>query len=74
MVLGVGSMCCMARSILWTSLQDAGSVYHQKSFYQVNPVQTEILYDKALSLAGLTGQELVVDAYLRYRNHWDYSK
>ena len=34
-----------------------------KSFYQVNPVQTEILYDKALSLAGLTGQELVVDAY-----------
>lgn len=34
-----------------------------KSFYQVNPVQTEILYEKALSLAGLTGQELVVDAY-----------
>ena len=33
------------------------------SFYQVNPVQTEILYEKALSLAGLTGQELVVDAY-----------
>ena len=34
-----------------------------KSFYQVNPVQTEILYEKALSLADLTGQELVVDAY-----------
>ncbi|WP_027643138.1 23S rRNA (uracil(1939)-C(5))-methyltransferase RlmD [Enterocloster clostridioformis] len=34
-----------------------------KSFYQVNPVQTEILYENALSLAGLTGQELVVDAY-----------
>ena len=26
-------------------------------------MQTEILYEKALSLAGLTGQELVVDAY-----------
>ena len=34
-----------------------------KSFYQVNSVQTEILYEKALSLADLTGQELVVDAY-----------
>lgn len=34
-----------------------------KSFYQVNSVQTEVLYEKALSLAGLTGQELVVDAY-----------
>ena len=34
-----------------------------KSFYQVNPVQTEYLYAKAISLAGLTGQETVLDAY-----------
>ena len=34
-----------------------------KSFYQVNPVQTEILYGKALEYAGLTGKETVVDAY-----------
>lgn len=34
-----------------------------KSFYQVNPVQTEILYGKAMELAGLTGKETVVDAY-----------
>ena len=34
-----------------------------KSFYQVNPVQTEVLYAKALELAGLTGGETVVDAY-----------
>ncbi|MCD7870011.1 MAG: 23S rRNA (uracil(1939)-C(5))-methyltransferase RlmD [Enterocloster clostridioformis] len=34
-----------------------------KSFYQVNSVQTEILYEKALSLSDLTGWELVVDAY-----------
>ncbi|SCI62578.1 23S rRNA (uracil-C(5))-methyltransferase RlmCD [uncultured Clostridium sp.] len=34
-----------------------------RSFYQVNPVQTEVLYGKALELAGLTGKELVVDAY-----------
>lgn len=34
-----------------------------KSFYQVNPVQTEILYGKAMELAGLTGKETVLDAY-----------
>lgn len=34
-----------------------------KSFYQVNPVQTEILYNKAIELASLTGKERVLDAY-----------
>ena len=34
-----------------------------KSFYQVNPVQTEILYKKAIEAAGLTGKERVIDAY-----------
>ena len=34
-----------------------------KSFYQVNPVQTEKLYAKAMEYAGLTGKETVLDAY-----------
>jgi len=34
-----------------------------KSFYQINPVQTEILYSKAIEFAGLTGCETVLDAY-----------
>lgn len=34
-----------------------------KSFYQVNPIQTEILYNKAIELAGLKGTERVIDAY-----------
>lgn len=34
-----------------------------KSFYQVNPVQTEKLYAKAMEYAGLTGKERVLDAY-----------
>ncbi len=33
------------------------------SFYQVNPVQAEKLYEKAAEYAGLTGKETVVDAY-----------
>lgn len=34
-----------------------------KSFYQVNPIQTEKLYNKAIEMAGLTGKESVIDAY-----------
>ncbi|GAE28537.1 RNA methyltransferase [Halalkalibacter wakoensis JCM 9140] len=34
-----------------------------RSFYQVNPEQTKVLYDKALEYANLTGEETVIDAY-----------
>ena len=33
------------------------------SFFQVNPLQTEVLYNKVLEYAGLTGNEVVFDAY-----------
>jgi len=33
------------------------------SFFQVNPIQTEVLYAKALEYAGLTGSEVVFDLY-----------
>ena len=34
-----------------------------QSFFQVNPVQTEKLYQTAMDFAGLTGNELVADLY-----------
>ena len=34
-----------------------------QSFYQVNAVQTEVLYTRALQMAGLSGREKVLDAY-----------
>jgi 23S rRNA (uracil1939-C5)-methyltransferase len=34
-----------------------------KSFYQINPIQTEILYGKAIEMAKLNGSEAVLDAY-----------
>lgn len=37
-------------------------ISHQ-SFYQVNVVQTEVLYEKVLEFAQLTGKETVIDAY-----------
>lgn len=33
------------------------------SFFQVNPIQTEVLYNKALEYADLKGNEVVFDAY-----------
>jgi 23S rRNA (uracil1939-C5)-methyltransferase len=33
------------------------------SFYQVNPDQTKVLYNKALEYAELSGEETVIDAY-----------
>lgn len=33
------------------------------SFYQVNPLQTEVLYNKAMEYADLTGKETVFDLY-----------
>ncbi len=34
-----------------------------QSFYQVNPVQTRVLYETALEMADLQGEETVIDAY-----------
>lgn len=34
-----------------------------RSFYQINSIQTEVLYTKVVEFAGLTGKELVLDAY-----------
>jgi 23S rRNA (uracil1939-C5)-methyltransferase len=34
-----------------------------KSFYQINAVQTEVLYGKAIELADLKGSETIIDAY-----------
>ena len=34
-----------------------------RSFYQVNPQQTEVMYQKVKEYAALTGNEIVVDAY-----------
>ena len=34
-----------------------------RSFYQINPAQTEVLYQTAIEMAGFTGRENVIDAY-----------
>lgn len=45
-----------------TLLGDTYFISHQ-SFYQINPVQTQQLYQTAIDYAELTGKETVIDAY-----------
>jgi len=55
--------------VLWGSeyitdyIGDIAFKISARSFYQVNPVQTEVLYEKAVEYASLSGQETVIDAY-----------
>ena len=44
-------------------LMDLSFYISPRSFFQVNPVQTEVLYQKALEYADLSGSETVFDLY-----------
>ncbi|MEK5440472.1 23S rRNA (uracil(1939)-C(5))-methyltransferase RlmD [Fredinandcohnia sp. FSL W7-1320] len=48
---------------IYDNIGDIKFAISARSFYQVNPEQTKVLYDKALEYAGLTGEETVIDAY-----------
>ncbi|MFA9558379.1 23S rRNA (uracil(1939)-C(5))-methyltransferase RlmD [Evansella sp. AB-rgal1] len=49
--------------VIYDFIGDIKFAISARSFYQVNPTQTEILYNKTLEYAGLTGHETVIDAY-----------
>lgn len=51
------------REVIYDYIGDVKFAISARSFYQVNPVQTEVLYGKTVEYAGLTGQETVIDAY-----------
>lgn len=63
MVLGEKEQVIYGKGYIEDTLCGKTFRISSKSFYQVNPVQTEILYAKAMEYAGLTGRETVVDAY-----------
>ncbi|MGG3571095.1 23S rRNA (uracil(1939)-C(5))-methyltransferase RlmD [Bacillus gobiensis] len=48
---------------IYDTIGDIRFAISARSFYQVNPEQTKVLYDKALEYAELTGKETVIDAY-----------
>ena len=63
MVLGERNQVLYGRGFIEDKLCGKTFKISPTSFYQVNPVQTELLYNKAMEYANLTGEEVVVDAY-----------
>ena len=63
MVLGSRCVTLYGKGYIQDTL--CGKTFHisPTAFYQVNPVQTEKLYRKAIEFAGLTGRETVLDTY-----------
>ena len=63
MVLGEREQAIYGKGFIKDELCGCTFRISPKSFYQVNPVQTEKLYQTAIDFAGLTGKEEVIDAY-----------
>ena len=63
MVLGDREITLYGKGFIRDELCGCTFRISPKSFYQVNPVQTEILYQTAIEYAQLTGKETVIDAY-----------
>jgi 23S rRNA (uracil1939-C5)-methyltransferase len=63
MVLGEKEQVIYGPGFIKDVLCDCTFRISPKSFYQVNPVQTERLYRTAIDYAGLKGTETVIDAY-----------
>lgn len=63
MVLGDKEQIIYGKGYIEDVLCDQTFRISPKSFYQVNSVQTEKLYRKAIEYAHLTGKETVIDAY-----------
>ena len=63
MILGERNVVLYGKGYIEDELCGCRFRISPNSFYQVNPIQTEKLYQKAIELAGLTGKERVIDAY-----------
>ncbi|RFU68931.1 23S rRNA (uracil(1939)-C(5))-methyltransferase RlmD [Peribacillus saganii] len=62
-IMGEKTKVLWGSEVIYDYIGDVKFAISALSFYQVNPVQTKVLYDKALEYAGLTGEESVIDAY-----------
>ncbi|WXB94814.1 23S rRNA (uracil(1939)-C(5))-methyltransferase RlmD [Bacillus sp. FJAT-52991] len=62
-ILGDTTKVLWGNEVIYDYIGDIKFAISARSFYQVNPEQTKVLYDKALEYANLTGEEQVIDAY-----------
>ncbi|QQZ63233.1 23S rRNA (uracil(1939)-C(5))-methyltransferase RlmD [Paenibacillus sonchi] len=62
-IFGSETRVLWGRDVIYDYIGDVQFAISPRSFYQVNPAQTEVLYGKTVEYAGLTGNETVIDAY-----------
>ncbi|MGG3561925.1 23S rRNA (uracil(1939)-C(5))-methyltransferase RlmD [Neobacillus rhizosphaerae] len=62
-IIGEKTNVLWGNEVIYDYIGDVKFAISTLSFYQVNPVQTKVLYDKALEYANLSGEENVIDAY-----------
>ena len=62
-IFGPETKVLWGREVIYDTIGDIRFAISARSFYQVNPAQTRVLYEKAVEYAGLAGEETVIDAY-----------
>ena len=62
-ILGSKTNVLWGAEVIYDYIGDVKFAISPRSFYQVNPTQTKVLYDKTLEYANLSGNETVIDAY-----------
>lgn len=62
-VLGETNRTIWGRDYIYDKMGQLKFKVSNISFYQTNPIQTEVLYNKALELAELSGNDTIIDAY-----------
>lgn len=62
-IFGDETKCLYGKDVIIDSIGGIDFEISARSFYQINPQQTEVLYGQALDYANLTGDETVLDAY-----------
>jgi len=62
-ILGEENVLVYGKPHIFDFIGDIKFTLSPNSFFQVNPIQVEVLYGKALEFAGLSGEETVIDAY-----------
>ncbi len=62
-ILGEKEVLVYGKRFIQEKLEDCTFNISSKSFYQINPIQTKALYNKAIELAEITKDDVVADVY-----------
>lgn len=62
-IFGEETLTLWGKDVIEDQIGDVRFEISARSFYQINPEQTEVLYGQALEYAQLAGKETVIDAY-----------